>query len=207
MLTKKEMTNQVRRRTKMRVIRNYYSFKQIADALVEGTENTYKAAIKTAMGVMLGTQPSTAFEDVIQSLLLSHINDCVDWADWVPFFGEEPQEEPSEKVIEDFIRKLSSIYFKTKDRYETLLGLYSSEKSKLMDKVESISISRFNDSPQNGGDWSDDEHTSNITRNESSVDLTPVMDRLKTVQDNYLNLVKDWADKFKGLFFINPEEI
>lgn len=191
----------------MRVIRNYYSFKQIADALVEGTENTHKTAIKSAMGVMLGSQPSTAFEDVIQSLLLSHINGCVDWADWVPFFGERPQEEPSEKVIEDFIRKLSSIYFKTKDRYETLLGLYASEKSNLMNKVESISISRYNDTPQNGGDWSDDEHTSNITRNESSVDLTPVMDRLKTVQDNYLNLVKDWADEFKGLFFINPEEI
>lgn len=188
----------------MTVLRKYYTFEEIVEALIGDTENTASQAIIAAM-TSAGVTPDSSFNSVLSALLLSHIKDGVDWIDWVPFAEEEPEDEPDEDIVQNFVRKLSSLYSQTADRYTTLLGLYTAQKTNLMNKVSSTSISRFNDTPQNGGDWSDDQHTSNITRNESENDFTPVMDRIKTIQENYRNLVKDWMDEFRGLFFIVPE--
>ena len=56
------------------------------------------------------------------------------------------------------------------------------------------------------GDWSDDEHTSNITRIENSNDFTPLMDRINEIQNKLRNIQKDWEDEFKGIFITIPEE-
>lgn len=188
----------------MTVLRKYYTFEEITEQLIGDTQNTAKQAIIAAM-TSAGVTPDNSFNDVLSALLFSHIKDGVDWKDWIPFREEEPSDEPDEEIVNDFVRRLCSIYVQSVDRYKTLLGIYTEQKANLMSKVSSTSISRFNDTPQNGGDWSDDEHTSNITRNESENDFTPVMDRIKTIQDNYRNLVKDWMDEFRGLFFIVPE--
>ena len=188
----------------MKVLRKYYTFEEITEQLIGDTQNTAKQAIIAAM-TSAGVTPDNSFNDVISALLLSHLKDSVDWKDWIPFVEEEPEDEPDEEIVNDFVRRLCSLYVQSADRYVTILGIYTAQKANLMSKVSSTSISRFNDTPQNGGDWSDDEHTSNITRNENEADFTPVMDRIKTIQDNYHNLVRDWMMEFNGLFFISPE--
>lgn len=177
------------------------------------------------MSMYYQTQPTKAlFGPVLQELTLRYYKSATTWRDYDPTCESEPEnpyytkKNSSTSVLyplkvvemsEETRKMLTSIYEiynETKDRYETLLGYYASEKANLLNKIKSKSVARYNDTPQDGGDWSDDEHTSNITQNESETDMLPLMDRLTSIQNNFRNLVKEWADEFKGLFIPIPED-
>ena len=104
----------------------------------------------------------------------------------------------------NFIAKLLYVLEMTSPRFLKLLSLYSSEDTKLLDKIASsgTSISRFNDTPQNGGDWSADGHTTNITQGSSSsqTDGDTKMGRLAEIQREYRNLLLDLSNEFEALF-------
>lgn len=104
----------------------------------------------------------------------------------------------------NFIAKLLYVLEMTSPRFLKLLTLYSSEDNKLLDKIASsgTSISRFNDTPQNGGDWSADGYTTNITQGSSSsqTDGDTKMGRLAEIQREYRNLLLDWSNEFEALF-------
>lgn len=69
---------------------------------------------------------------------------------------------------------------------------------------------RFNDTPQNGGYWEDDKHSSTITAVEgkNSNDVTVItdsgttMERLKEIRDNLENLYDTWSNEFGKEFVI-----
>ena len=62
-----------------------------------------------------------------------------------------------------------------------LIQNLNNNKSKLLDDVKSSSVARFNDTPQNSGDFSDDNHTSNITTTTSSSNVGTMMQRLNEI--------------------------
>ena len=70
-------------------------------------------------------------------------------------------------------------------------------------KGKSSSISRFNDTPQDGGDFADDEHTSNITMLESDTeaDSGSIVDRLDAAFKNFRSIILEWANDFEDEFF------
>ena len=77
------------------------------------------------------------------------------------------------------------------EKYSLLIQNLNNNKQKLLDDVKSSSIARFNDTPQNSGDFSDDQHTSNITKTESSSNVGTMMARLNEIEDNIKQLYID----------------
>lgn len=78
-----------------------------------------------------------------------------------------------------------------------LIQNLNNNKAKLLDDVKSSSIARFNDTPQNSGDFSDDNHTSNITTTTNSSNVGTMMQRLNEIEDNIKQLYIDWSNEFR----------
>ena len=77
------------------------------------------------------------------------------------------------------------------DKYVMLIQNLELNKSKLLDDVKSSSLARFTDTPQNSGDFSDDNHTSTITKTENSSNVGTMMQRLNEIEDNIKQLYID----------------
>ena len=75
----------------------------------------------------------------------------------------------------------------------------------LLDKIGSTTKSKFNDTPQNGGDFDNDEHLSTINTTTAEQDVMPLINRLDDISRLYQNVLSDWADEFKHLFI--PEGV
>ena len=97
---------------------------------------------------------------------------------------------------DQFVVNFYNIMEQTYERYATLLNFYAAKKSQLLDKVESLT--RFNDTPQDTGEFSDDEHTTHITSTKNDYDT--LMARIDEVDRKYRNLLKDWSSEFECLF-------
>lgn len=118
----------------------------------------------------------------------------------------------SEDIIEtipakQFLAKIVMIIQQTYDRYSTLLGIYASEKSKLLDgvKTTTIGVGRFNDTPQDlsdGDEFGDNTHVSNITKStaEAVSDVDTKINRIAEIDRKMRNIMKDWTDEFEDLF-------
>ena len=118
----------------------------------------------------------------------------------------------------------------TYPKYNTLLSIYDTEASNLMDGINnsytdtrtettsgsSSGNNRLNDTPQDTGTFTDDSHTSSYSENESEAssslsstfthtatdDVEILIDRLDKVQNKYQNLMKRWVDEFKDMFIM-----
>ena len=113
----------------------------------------------------------------------------------------------------DFLMRFLSIVSQTRNRYETLIGEYDKQKSSLMSQLmtSSTTKSRFNDVPQEKLEYQSDDYATNasIGESESFTDTTTPILRLKEIEINYSNIIKDWTSEFEGLFIepLNYEEI
>lgn len=122
------------------------------------------------------------------------------------------------KFFVKFINKIDSTFIK----YSKLMDLYKAQENNLLKGVgssytdetsgDTSGTSRFNDTPQDSGDFSDDAHTSSLTQNTSEASSTieheaeddryTLMERLEKVQNAYLNVIEAWAREFKGFFYL-----
>ena len=106
---------------------------------------------------------------------------------------------------EDFVKKFARTkvgqifawWKSSMEKYTMLIQNLEANKAKLLDDVKSSSISRCNDTPQNSGDFSDDNHTSNITTTTSSSNVGTMMQRLNEIEDNIKQLYIDWSNEFR----------
>ena len=123
---------------------------------------------------------------------------------WPRFYQEAiiyVDSDESEDFVEKFDRtkvgQIMSWWNASSEKYSMLIQNLNNNKSKLLDDVKSSSIARFNDTPQNSGDFSDDNHTSNITKTENSSNVGTMMQRLNEIEDNIKQLYLDWSDEFR----------
>ena len=106
---------------------------------------------------------------------------------------------------EDFVKKFARTkvgqifawWKSSMDKYVILIQNLEANKTKLLDDVKSSSTSRFNDTPQNSGDFSDDAHTSTVTKTENSSNVGTMMTRLNEIEDNIKQLYIDWSNEFR----------
>ena len=106
---------------------------------------------------------------------------------------------------EDFVKKFSRTkvgqifawWKSSMEKYTMLIQNLEANKKKLLDDVKSSSTSRFNDTPQNSGDFSDDAHTSTVTKTENSSNVGTMMQRLNEIEDNIKQLYMDWSNEFR----------
>ena len=120
-----------------------------------------------------------------------------------PWISEDTPAEIT-KAYRAFFNKFMQLMVATFYKYLPIIKAYKAKESNLLDKLASQSqtVSRFNDTPQDGGDFSDDEHTTNITgvTNETASDYETPINRLKEIRDKYENLYNAWAVEFDILF-------
>ncbi len=117
---------------------------------------------------------------------------------WPRFYKEaiiyvdsDESEDFVKKFAETKVGQIMSWWTASTEKYSLLIQNLSNNKAKLLDDVKSSSIARFNDTPQNSGDFSDDNHTSNITKTESSSNVGTMMARLNEIEDNIKQLYLD----------------
>ena len=131
-------------------------------------------------------------------------NQCFKDYIWPRFYQEAVIYTDSDED-EDFVKKFARTkvgqifawWQSSSKKYSLLIQNLTANKSKLLDDVKSASISRFNDTPQNSGDFSDDNHTSTITKTENSSNVGTMMSRLNEIEDNIKQLYIDWSNEFR----------
>lgn len=103
-----------------------------------------------------------------------------------------------------FVMRLINILEMTYGKYSKLLSVYSSIDSNLLAKINTHSdgVSKFNDTPQDSGDFDTDTHLSNITRQETDTgtDGDTPMGRVAEIQEKYDNILLRWSNEFESLF-------
>ncbi len=104
----------------------------------------------------------------------------------------------------NFIAKLVYILEMTTPRYTTLINSYEQSKAKLLNPViiKTTGINRFNDTPQDQGDFANDPHTTNLTEidNKTENEADTAMGRIREIEENYKNLLLNWSREFESLF-------
>lgn len=84
----------------------------------------------------------------------------------------------------------------SKEVYETLIANLEANKSKLLNAIKTSTSTKFNDTPQEPGVFTEDEYTSSITATESATDAGTLMSRLKEIEDDLRSLYGKWANEF-----------
>ena len=141
-----------------------------------------KAGLALHSTILEGTEASKCFHDYI----------------WPRFYQEAiiyVDSDETEDFVEKFARtkvgQMFAWWLSSVEKYSLLIQNLTNNRQKLLDDVKSSSTSRFNDTPQNSGDFSDDNHTSNITKTESSSNVGTMMQRLNEIEDNIKQLYID----------------
>lgn len=86
-------------------------------------------------------------------------------------------------------------------KYSTLIANQEANKDKLLGQIKSSSSQHFNDTPQNRGDYEDDEHNTNVTYTNSATDGGTLLSRLNEIEDNLKRLYEDWSNEFRKFIF------
>lgn len=112
--------------------------------------------------------------------------------------------DENKKLFENFLYILINKIAFTQDRYLTLIKFYTQNKNDLLKQISTTStrVSRFNDTPQDEGVFSSDEHTTNLTEDNTtaSTDKDSLIIRLAEIQNNFENLYKNWLEEFTNIF-------
>ena len=145
-----------------------------------------------------GYDTAPYFSDTAESV------NCFQLYIWPRFYQEFVIYTDSDET-EDFVKKFARTkvgqifawWTSSSEKYSMLIQNLNNNKQKLLDDVKSSSVARFNDTPQNSGDFSDDQHTSTVTKTENSSNVGTMMARLNEIEDNIKQLYIDWSNEFR----------
>lgn len=122
----------------------------------------------------------------------------------VPPYFLEGQSVDWYEIYFNFFAKFSDRTLATFPKYVRLIKLYEAKEAELMNRLESEteSLSKFNDTPQEEGDYSTDAHTTTATKatTKTATDYETPMKRLKEIRDNLEDLYNAWAEDYANLF-------
>lgn len=187
-------------------VRNYYTLGEVFEDFDLATIQTLVTANCASAETL-----EDAFEDVLNILYDEYQDWYIGFIDEDINWGYEVEEPTAAEILAlqvKFLRKLMFNYRFSKDRYIYLLNLYEDQEENLMAQLgTTVSVTaehRVNDTPQNGGSWDDDEHTSvyeeNTSTTTTNADPTTVMARIDEIQNHYMNVLKNWCKEFDQLF-------
>ena len=126
------------------------------------------------------------------------------WETYILPWAKEETEQAQQETVQKFYDNFMQLIVATFNKYLPIIKAYKAKESSLMARLgsESHSISRFNDTPQNGGDFADEGHTTNATTadNETLSDYETPINRLREIRDKFEDLYNAWAKDFDILF-------
>lgn len=107
-------------------------------------------------------------------------------------------------IVSDFWITYLNIWIYTRDKYIKLLSIYKDQEDKLMNQISSESsfVNRFNDTPQDKGDFDSDEYTTNINHgtNTAKTDGATPIARIEEISRAYELVYLRWVNEFDKLF-------
>ena len=114
------------------------------------------------------------------------------------------KDELEEEDYFEITLKFANIIINTYDRYAPIYKFYKDKESSLMDAIKSETDSGigYNDTPQNGGEFTDENHRTNYTESKSTVKIdgaTPI-ERLKEIKDKLTSILFEWSEEFDKIF-------
>lgn len=168
------------------------------EAMADRKIGVYEFINHFAAGVKDTTYTKTLFTDYIwpkfwQKALL-YVDNAPEGDEWT--FDD----------IRDAWNKKAGLIFswinESKEVYELLISQLEANKTKLLNQIKSTSSTKFNDTPQEPGVFTEDQYTSNITATETTTDANTMMARLKEIQNDLKSLYAKWSNEFgKFIFF------
>lgn len=121
-------------------------------------------------------------------------------------FTDEPYKETDGKqpIYEAFANACGPIIswlIGSSEKYSLLIKNQEDNRTKLLGQIKSSSTQRFNDTPQNQGEFADDAHNTTVTKNEALTDGGTLLSRLNEIEDNLKRLYEDWSNEFRKFIF------
>ena len=147
-----------------------------------------KAGLATRSAILEGTEATTCFRDYIWPRFYQEV---------IVYVDSDEDEDFLEKFCRTKVGQIMAWWQSSSEKYSMLIQNFENNKAKLLDDVKSSSVARFNDTPQNSGDFSDDNHTSTVNKTENSSNVGTMMQRLNEIEDNIKQLYIDWSDEFR----------
>lgn len=143
-----------------------------------------------------------------------HINICWEHYIWPKFYDkpicftddEDVADDDSEKVFANFVGPIISWMHASDHKFSLLIENQEANRDKLLGQIKSSSVNRFNDTPQNQGEFEDDSHNTNVTKTENATDGTTLLARLNEVENNLKRLYEDWSDEFRKFIIWSAAE-
>ena len=184
--------------------RTYYTLDDIREALEITGEGPYAIGNRSLSSFLNSCLSKVNFYVAPDFTETAESVNCFQSYIWPRFYQEAIIYVDSDED-EDFVKKFArtkvgqilAFWQSSSGKYSLLIQNLEANKSKLLDDVKSSSTSRFNDTPQNSGDFSDDAHTSTITKTENSSNVGTMMARLNEIEDNIKQLYIDWSNEFR----------
>lgn len=174
----------------MKIEREYRTLADICQ-----TEEAFRARCSQGYDYQPATDEPTM--ELFHLLWLRYQKSIIGYIDAYYDHGELIATEMND--IEALYDKINYVYLTTKDRFTLLLSTYKSNRDKLLSEVSTSVTTRFNDTPQDSGDWLDDRHTTNITQQVQGTDYMPLMDRISAIEAKYHALMHRWVEQFNSL--------
>ena len=118
---------------------------------------------------------------------------------WDAVITYSDEDLDKEGIIQLWKHKKSKIYRwinESTEVYTVLIANLEAQKNKLLDTIKSTSETKFNDTPQEPGFFTEDNFTSNITATSTATDAGTPIARLKEIEDNLRSLYGRWANEF-----------
>lgn len=215
-------------------INSYFTFQDILNFIqeTEGEEiptypnqnqlsGTWFTDLFTAYDITLneslvGLDSSFTWQDIVETFNIvmtfvynRHAEDIIFQHEQLCFGMEEPSYTLTTNDIRKALSKLINVLDLTIPKYIPLLKQYKSASINPIASIKSTSKGKtsFNDTPQNIGDWGDEDHTSNISSSESEteVDVGSLMERLDSMKE-YKSVILEWSNEFNQVF-IKEEQL
>lgn len=141
----------------------------------------------------------------LMRFIFARFYECSIYKELIGIYEDESQIVPSNADKKYIWSQFIGMFNLTAPRYMPLLESYKANESNPIAKIKSSTtgVNRFNDTPQDEGDFANDEHTTNISQNnvEVETDSGSVANRLDELYKNWRSVLRDWTNEFRCLFY------
>ena len=115
-------------------------------------------------------------------------------------------DDDSAKVFASFMGPIIAWMSSSDTKFSLLIANQEANKDKLLGQIKSSSVNRFNDTPQNQGEFEDNSHNTNVTKTENATDGTTLLARLNEIENNLKRLYEDWSNEFRKFIIWSAAE-
>ena len=115
-------------------------------------------------------------------------------------------DDDSAKVFASFMGPIVAWMSSSDTKFSLLIANQEANKTKLLGQIKSSSVNRYNDTPQNQGQFEDNSHNTNVTKTENATDGTTLLARLNEIENNLKRLYEDWSNEFRKFIIWSAAE-